>query len=136
MSSSIAITNSIVKCEIARNMPLWIFTHASVFPPAVNSTFSFSMALVMKFMIKSLIFYIFGHCNYYYHCCCCCYYCMTEMVVRNHINVRKSLVIDENVWLVGWFLCLMAYKPWKCLIKHNCFQRNDNNCYINVIKCD
>ena len=46
LSGIMAITNSNGDCASPWNMPLWIFTSAKVFPPAVNSTFQVSIVFL------------------------------------------------------------------------------------------
>ena len=61
MRGIIAVMNSSCESESLWKMSLLIFTSAWLCPTAVNSTLQFSMALQMKFMLLSDIFYNFRH---------------------------------------------------------------------------
>ena len=49
LSGIIAITNSNVESTFSWNIPLWIFTSARLFPPAINFTLQFSLVFFNKF---------------------------------------------------------------------------------------
>ena len=53
-----AITNSNGNSASPENMPLWIFTFAKLFPPAVNSTLQVCMVFLINCTNWSVILYI------------------------------------------------------------------------------
>ena len=58
LSGVTAISNNDDDSASSWKIPLWIFSTAKVFPPAVNYTFQFFMASVVNFMTLSDILYI------------------------------------------------------------------------------
>ena len=107
LNGIIAITNSNGFSASPWNIPLWIFTSAKLFPPAVNSTLQVSTVFSIKFMTLSGILYILRQGDIIFMFTFESFSHQRERWFLNGVLVTTRLLKSPGPFLVFWPITIM-----------------------------